>query len=118
MKALFCLYPSERIFGMKTANLQSVQGTVNLRLLRDNKVIYADARSIMPTLGNVDYREIILGDEDVVVCTPPQQPPCETQSSTDADTWIVHGRISDANGRGLSILLSASTTRICCLMIV
>jgi hypothetical protein len=80
-----------------------------------------DRRPLTPQLGNVDYREIILGNDtcrppedaiaptpgaqDPVVCSEPSEPPCEPQPSGDADTWVIQGCISDANGRGISDLV-------------
>jgi hypothetical protein len=68
-------------------------------------------------LGDIDYREIILGDDTGVcrpprdatapkpaVCGEPSEPPCEPPDG-DADTWVIQGRISDVNGRGISDLV-------------
>jgi hypothetical protein len=83
--------------------------------------IFIDKGPLTLQPGNVDYREIILGDgtgtcqpphdasapkpgpKDPVVCSEPSEP-CEPPGG-DADTWVIQGRISDANGRGISNLV-------------
>jgi len=44
------------------------------------------------------------GPQEPVVCSEPSEPPCEPPGG-DADTWVIQGRISDANGRGISDLV-------------
>lgn len=64
--------------------------------------LYADKRALRPTPGRVDYKEITITG-DVQVCVPPDLSRNDPVPSPDA--WIVRGRVTDAQGRGLGGLV-------------
>ncbi|HKC64492.1 MAG TPA: hypothetical protein VKB86_12695 [Pyrinomonadaceae bacterium] len=64
--------------------------------------LYADKSALRPTPGRVDYKEIIITG-DVQVCVPPDLSRNEPMPSSDA--WIVQGRVTDAQGRGVGGLI-------------
>lgn len=61
--------------------------------------LYIDKNPLTPTYGMVDYREIILSGE-APVCVPPDQG--EGEPPPISDTWIVRGRVTDKQGRGVA----------------
>jgi hypothetical protein len=60
------------------------------------RVLYKDPEPLSPKIGQIDYRVIHLTGE---VCTPP---PSGTEGSAQTpDTWVVKGRGTDEEGRGM-----------------
>jgi hypothetical protein len=104
-----------------------------IRALNDEGAcLYVDGNSLVPAFGVVDYREIILSG-DAQVCAPPEKgevPPQKGEGATPskqgevtpeigqvttgkgegappsvAKSWIVRGRVTDMEGRGMGAVI-------------
>jgi hypothetical protein len=72
---------------------------VYMRVLsRNSEHLYADKSALRPEPGRLDYREVVLTGE-AQTCAPPALGRDEPLSAPDA--WVVRGRVSDSNNRGL-----------------
>jgi len=73
---------------------------------QDRSLLYAGTEALVPKAGSIDYREIILSGETVVcppppVDPPPAQPEPQTEELPPRDFWVVRGRVTDKEGKGL-----------------
>jgi hypothetical protein len=73
-----------------------------VRVLTGSTFLYAGKDPLLPKLGRLDYREITLSGETAVCVSPPEPPTGST--SKPGDTWVVNGRVTNANGEGLKDL--------------
>ncbi|MGQ3685432.1 MAG: carboxypeptidase-like regulatory domain-containing protein [Candidatus Loosdrechtia sp.] len=64
---------------------------------KNYRIVYKDSEPLSVRIGQIDYREISLSGEDV--CSAPE--PGKDDTITDDDTWILKGRVTDENGRGI-----------------
>ena len=86
-------------FKLETQNFAQVKTPVFLHVLTGQAVrLYADQVPLTPKGSGLDYREIILS-ENAQACNSPFTNPKEPVSAPGA--WIVRGRVSDAQGKGL-----------------
>jgi hypothetical protein len=87
-------------FKLETQNFAQVKPPVFLNVLTGQAVrLHADQVPLTPRAGGLDYREIILS-ENAQACHPPvidRNVPVSEQGA-----WVVRGRVSDAQGKGLS----------------
>jgi hypothetical protein len=64
--------------------------------------LYVAGTAVKPLPGEVDYREIVLSGEGQV-CVPPGE--SRDDPTGDPDAWIVRGRVTDENGKGVGGLI-------------
>lgn len=87
-------------FRIEAHNVRPVDEPVFVHVLSAQTVdLYADQVPLTPTGGKIDYREIILSSNGQT-CPPPGGPPHGPAVTPDA--WIVRGRVTDSEGKGLS----------------
>jgi hypothetical protein len=87
-------------FKLESQNFASLKAPVFIHVLTGQAVrLYVDKVPLTPTGGRLDYRDIILSG-DAQPCNPPTPNPREPVSTPGA--WIVRGRVSDAEGKGLA----------------
>ena len=89
------------IYTLKGKTKREVPETMKLFLYvsdKNCKILYKDAEPLFVNFGQIDYREIYLTDEEI--CQPPE--PGEDVAPAEPDIWIVKGRVTDEEGRGIS----------------
>jgi hypothetical protein len=89
-------------FRIEARNVGQVDGPVYVHVLSGQSVdLYADRAPLAPAGGKVDYREILLSRKGQAgTCPPPggQQP----GPTPVPEAWVVRGRVTDKEGKGLS----------------
>ncbi len=70
---------------------------------KDYKILFKDSEPLFVKIGQIDYREIYLTDEEI--CPPPE--PGEEIIPVEPDAWIVKGRVTDEEGRGIGGLAAS-----------
>jgi hypothetical protein len=109
---------SNGYFRMAGKSANSASAAYIRVLSKDGAFLYADRDPFSPTLGAIDYREIILSGEEATCIPPPDPidpptvlpptispPPPPTETRTEnlppRDYWVVRGRVADKLGKGL-----------------
>jgi hypothetical protein len=88
------------IYTLKEKAEPEVPETMKLFLYvsdKNHRILYRDSEPLFVKIGQIDYREIHLTDEEI--CPPPE--PGEDVTPVEPDTWIVKGRVADEEGRGI-----------------
>jgi hypothetical protein len=88
------------IYHQKGEAKQEISASMKLFLYvsdKEHKILYKDPDPLYLRIGQIDYREIYLTDEEI--CPPPE--PGEEVVPVKPDTWIVKGRVTDEEGRGI-----------------
>lgn len=65
---------------------------------KNQKILHKDSEPLYLRIGRIDYREIYLTDEEI--CPPPE--PGQDITPVAPDAWIVKGRVTDKDGRGVA----------------
>ena len=65
---------------------------------KNQKILHKDSEPLYLRIGQIDYREIYLTDEEI--CPPPE--PGEDVTPVKPDTWIVKGRVTGKDGKGIA----------------
>lgn len=74
-----------------------------MRVLSPNSEhLYADKSALRPEPGRLDYREVVLTGETQFCGTPALS---HDEPRLGPDAWVVRGRVSDSNNRGLPGLI-------------
>ena len=106
-------------FRIASKNVSAASPAYIRVLSKEGSFLYADKNALLPELGSIDYREIILSGEEAVCVPPPEPigpptvvppkispPPPPTEIRTEdlppRDYWVVRGRVTDKAGKGLS----------------
>ena len=89
-------------FRIEARSVGQVDGPVYVHVLSGQSVdLYADQVPLAPAGGKVDYREIILSrNGQTTTCPPPGGSP--RGPAVAPGEWIVRGRVTDSEGKGLS----------------
>jgi hypothetical protein len=88
-------------FRIEARSVGQVDGPVYLYVLSSQSVVlFADQVPLAPAGGKVDYREIILSrNGQTATCPPPDSQPPGPAVAPEA--WVVRGRVTDSEGKGL-----------------
>lgn len=78
---------------------------------KQGKVLHRETKPLFLRLGQVDYREIILGARDVCGEPPGTEPPPPPDTPPIPTDWVVRGRVIDVTGRPLPGLLVSGFDR-------